>query len=343
MELGAEAWCLSGGIIGMSAARPCPMSRVIRCRLANSAACTEIIDTSDYYQPRIITEMRILALAQNLARNQLRICPSTLHLLKWPATECPQKSRACFTVRPQEKLPTMTCEQSISSKGASGVSDFDPYLLPDANVLDNCFREKNPGALQEHETFFSGLRIRELIDEPLAGKFDYAYLQRIHYYIFQDLYPGWAGTTRTISTAKKERLLEGESVKYADPGKGGSGIESAARVLFDKLEQDSYLQNLDRRAFCEALAVFLSTLWQLHPFREGNTRTIMVMCYHITRQAGHRISLRYVDKMHKDLRDSLVISTLGDLQKLEDFLFVAIGKDDRNKGLVWRIFARLQS
>ena len=63
----------------------------------------------------------------------------------------------------------------------------------------------------------------------------------------------------------------------------------------------------------------------------------------ITRQAGYRISLRYVDKMHKDLRDSLVISTLGDLQKLEDFLFVAIGKDDRNKSLCRKILARLQS
>ncbi len=57
----------------------------------------------------------------------------------------------------------MTCEQSTCIKGAFGVSNFDPYLLPDANVLDNCFREKNPGSLQEHETFFSGLRIRELI------------------------------------------------------------------------------------------------------------------------------------------------------------------------------------
>jgi len=237
----------------------------------------------------------------------------------------------------------MTCARSTCSKGDFGVSSFDPYLLPDANVLDNCFREKNPDALQEHETFFSGLRIRELIDDPLTGKFDYDYLLRIHGYIFQDLYPAWAGTTRTISTVKKERLLDGESVKYADPGEGGCGIESEARVIFNKLEQDSYLQGLNRRAFCEALAVFLSKLWLLHPFREGNTRTIMVMCYHIARQAGHRISLRYVDKMHKDLRDNLVISTLGELQKLEDFLFVAIGIGDRNKSLVWRIFARLQS
>ena len=236
-----------------------------------------------------------------------------------------------------------TCGQSICSKGASGVSNFDPYLMPDANVLDNCFGEKNPYSLQEHETFFSGLRIRELIDDPLTGKFDYDYLLRIHCYIFQDLYPGWAGATRTIPMAKKERLLQGKSVKYADPGKGGSRIESAARVIFNKLEQDSYLSGLDRRAFCEALAVFLSKLWLLHPFREGNTRTIMVMCYHITRQAGYRISLRYVDKMHKDLRDSLVISTLGDLQKLEDFLFEAIGKDDRNKSLCRKILARLQS
>jgi cell filamentation protein len=215
--------------------------------------------------------------------------------------------------------------------------------MPDANLLDNCFGEKNPYFLQEHETFFSGLRIRELIDAPLTGKFDYDHLLRIHAYIFQDLYPGWAGTTRTIPMAKKERLLQGKSVQYAHPGKQGSKIESAARVLFNKLEQDSYLQDQDRREYCEGLALFLSKLWQLHPFREGNTRTIMVMCYHITRQAGYHISLKYVDNMHKDLRASLVISTLGDLQKLEDFLFAAIGDDDRDNRLCRNILARLRS
>ena len=133
-----------------------------------------------------------------------------------------------------------TCGQSICSKGASGVSDFDPYLMPDANLLDNCFGEKNPYFLQEHETFFYGLRIREILAAPLTGKFDYDHLLRIHAYIFQDLYPGWAGTTRTIPMAKKERLLQGKSVQYAHPGKQGSRIESAARVLFNKLEKDSY-------------------------------------------------------------------------------------------------------
>ena len=44
----------------MSAARPYPVSTVIRCRRTNSAVCTEIIDTSDYYQPRKLTGMRML-------------------------------------------------------------------------------------------------------------------------------------------------------------------------------------------------------------------------------------------------------------------------------------------
>jgi hypothetical protein len=44
----------------MSAARLYLVSTVIRCRRTNSAVCTEIIDTSDYYQPRIPTGMRML-------------------------------------------------------------------------------------------------------------------------------------------------------------------------------------------------------------------------------------------------------------------------------------------
>ena len=48
------------GAIDMSAARPYLVSTVIRRRCTNSAVCTEIIDTSDYNQPRIPTGMRML-------------------------------------------------------------------------------------------------------------------------------------------------------------------------------------------------------------------------------------------------------------------------------------------
>jgi len=222
------------------------------------------------------------------------------------------------------------------------VDKTDPYLLSDANVLDNCFGEKNHSRLQEHEIFFSGLRIRELIDDPLTGKLDYDLLLRIHAYIFQDLYPSWAGATRTIAIAKRERLLEGKSVKYSDPGKAGTRINTEASALFDKLEQDCYLQGLDDKAFCAGLAAFLSTLWKIHPFREGNTRSIMVLCYHLTRQAGYCISLKYIDNMHRELRNSLVFSMVNDVQRLEDFLFRSIYYDDRSKGLFNKILYRLE-
>ena len=113
------------------------------------------------------------------------------------------------------------------------------------------------------------------------------------------------------------------------------------RTLFDKLEKDCCPQDLNREGNCEGLALFLSKLRQLHPFREERTRTIMVMCYHIARQAGYQFSLKLVANRHKNLRDSLVISTLGDIQKLEDFLLLAIGKDDRSKSLWRKILARI--
>ncbi len=209
--------------------------------------------------------------------------------------------------------------------------DYDPYLLPDANVLDNCFGEKNASALRDYETFFSGLRICELIEIPVTTPLNYSYLKHIHAYIFQDIYPEWAGTTRTINLFKREKLLNGDSVKYTRAGDGGSNVEKFSTQLFQELKRGNYLQGLDRSEFCKNLANFMSRIWQIHPFREGNTRSIMVVCYDISRFAGYPLSLRFIDKNHKRFRNSLVLSTVGKPENLIRLLLKAVMHESRHK------------
>lgn len=212
----------------------------------------------------------------------------------------------------------------------------DPYLLPDANVLSNCFGEKNDSILQEYEIFFSGLRICELIDNPITSFPDYNDLKNIHAYIFQDIYPDWAGQTRTVKISKREKLLKGKSVKYTHPGDDGSRIEDSATQLFQKLRKEEYLHGLTRPKFCENFTKFMSQLWQIHPFREGNTRTIMVLCYYISSQAGYPLSLNYIDRNHKELRDGLVLSTVDKPQRLAQFLCKAITRKSRHGIEFWK-------
>lgn len=196
--------------------------------------------------------------------------------------------------------------------------------MADANVLKNCLEERNRHLLLEHEIFFSGLRISELLEMPMQGKLDYSLLQQIHGYIFQDIYPDWAGATRSVPIYKPEKLLNNQSVEYGIPGESGKSIENDLEILFGELARDQFLSELEPETFSQKLARYLSRLWQIHPFREGNTRSIMVFFYYLSLRAGYSLSLKYLDNNHRTVRNSLVLSTTGNEVPLRRCLFRAI-------------------
>lgn len=66
------------------------------------------------------------------------------------------------------------------------------YCYPDSDVLVNKLDIRDPNKLQIFERKLTMLRLLELIDKPIEGKFDLKHLQAIHAYIFQDVYD-WAG------------------------------------------------------------------------------------------------------------------------------------------------------
>lgn len=117
--------------------------------------------------------------------------------------------------------------------------------------------------------------VSQRITELLAkGAFVLApeFLTQIHRYLFQDLdvavfHPGEFKSARMI---KQESILNGDSVLYADP----STYEMSLRAIFSEEQSKCYntLDNNELDSFCRAIAL----LWQVHPFYEGNTRTVAV-------------------------------------------------------------------
>lgn len=76
------------------------------------------------------------------------------------------------------------------------------YCYPGSNVLVNKLDIRDPNKLQIFERKLTMLRLLELIDKPIEGKFDFKHLQAIHAYIFfQDMYD-WAGKIRTVDISK---------------------------------------------------------------------------------------------------------------------------------------------
>lgn len=102
----------------------------------------------------------------------------------------------------------------------------------------------------------------------------------IHKKLFEGIY-GHAGKLRDYNITKKEWILNGASVLY------GSASELRATLEYDFLEERKFsYKNLTMDEIIHHLAVFVSRLWQIHVFGEGNTRTTAVFFIKYLRTLG---------------------------------------------------------
>ena len=124
----------------------------------------------------------------------------------------------------------------------------------------------------ELECDFVSMRIVELLDQD-NFELSADYLKYIHKYLFQDVYE-FAGEFRKIDFSKHEKILNNDSVAYGD-----------SKTLTESLEYDISLEkekNYKDMSIVEVIkniTDFTSSIWQVHPFREGNTRTTAVFIY----------------------------------------------------------------
>jgi cell filamentation protein len=134
------------------------------------------------------------------------------------------------------------------------------YCYPNSNVLINKLGITDIEKLYDVERKLTSLRILELLENPINGKFDFEHLKKIHEYIFQDIYE-WAGKVRTVDIAKENMFCK---VQF---------IQSQADELFYKLNRENYFHNIDKSKIPEKFAFYFAEINALHPFREGNGRT----------------------------------------------------------------------
>lgn len=155
----------------------------------------------------------------------------------------------------------------------------DPYVYPNTDVLINKLGIKTREELNVAEADYTAVRIYQLKQEPIKGKFDLKHLQRIHKHIFQDIY-SWAGKTRTVAMSKTGMFCLPQH------------IEPCAKDFFDSLKHNhNYLKNMDTNTFTTQCAHYLGEINALHPFREGNGRTQRVFIEQLAYQAGYDLNL----------------------------------------------------
>jgi len=174
----------------------------------------------------------------------------------------------------------------------------DTYCYPGTDVLRNKAEITNAEDLDAYEGELSTLRSIEILENPVAGQFNLAHLQRIHLALFQDIYD-WAGEIRTVDISRGNSRFA--NVRF---------IEAAANDIFNKLARENWLKGLDADALSKRLAHYLSEINALHPFREGNGRVQRIFISQLSQSAGYQLD--YSDLEQEQIYRAMELAFNGD-------------------------------
>lgn len=167
------------------------------------------------------------------------------------------------------------------------------YCYPDTSVLINRLGIHDKDQLLTAETSIVAVRLYQLYQNPIKGKFDYNHLCYIHYHIFQDLYD-WAGTTRTVNIAKASLFC---LVQF---------IPSYAESIFPNYFNDCMLAKDNPKKFIHIFTAHYADLNALHPFREGNGRSQREFAREICLKCGYAFNLRHTN--HEEMLSASIES-----------------------------------
>ena len=132
----------------------------------------------------------------------------------------------------------------------------------------------------------------------------------IHRKLFQDIF-SHAGKIREYNITKKEWVLDGDTVVY------GSASELRATLDYDFSQEKSFdYRGLSMDEIIHHLAIFISRLWQIHVFGEGNTRTTAVFFIKYLRTLGFHVTNEIFANHAWYFRNALVRANYTDLKKM---------------------------
>ena len=146
-------------------------------------------------------------------------------------------------------------------------------------IVSSYYENKPKDDERTEEADIVSNRIAQIISDD-SFTFTVGQLVSIHKRLFEGVY-GHAGKLRDFNFIKREWVLDGRSVIYGDYHELSSTLEYDFEVerkfKYDGLSDDEVIEHL---------ATFISNLWQIHAFQEGNTRTTAVFFIKYLRTLG---------------------------------------------------------
>ena len=188
------------------------------------------------------------------------------------------------------------------------ISDFEKNLIDEESLEKKLYnyyemqRAKNKSVFREYECDLVSSRMVKIIKDYKNFNFSEEYLKQIHKYLFKDVFV-FAGTYRKTNLSKKEKILNGDTVKYSNY----QDIEAYLNYDFNEYKSKEFS--------IENITDFLSNIWQIHPFNEGNTRTIIIFMLHYLQSLGYDLNYEFFKNDSKAFRNSLVTSNYENLKE----------------------------
>jgi fido (protein-threonine AMPylation protein) len=144
------------------------------------------------------------------------------------------------------------------------------------------------------------------------------YLKSIHKYLFEGIYDH-AGKFREYNISKSEMILNEESVKYANY----FAIQSTLEYDMETMKKVRYTQ-MSADEMVDKIVTFTSSIWQVHPFMEGNTRTTALFIEQYLNGMGFDVNNQVFQEKAKYFRNALVRSNYSDyvrgIESTDDYL-----------------------
>jgi len=167
---------------------------------------------------------------------------------------------------------------------------------------------RTPEDAEMHEADTASTNIRRILTEKTFA-FTLVGLTSVHRRIFDGVFK-FAGQIRDYNITKKEWVLRGDTVLYVS----APDIRKAIEYDLEQERQFDY-SKVNRTGLVNHIAQFVSGLWQIHPFGEGNTRTTAVFTILYLRSMGFDVTNDLFANHSWYFRNALVRANYQNVQK----------------------------
>lgn len=225
---------------------------------------------------------------------------------------------------PQKREKSYAWQTAIGLQAVDGLKPSD-YLVETAcrhidgditidevqQLIKSYYESKDIRAVKAAETEEAdkvSANIAALLNERTFA-FTFAGLVAIHRRVFDGVFK-FAGQIRDYNITKKEWVLRGDTVLYVS----APDIRRAIEYDLEQEKTFNYI-GLDISQIVRHIAQFVSGLWQIHPFGEGNTRTTAVFTIQYLRTMGFNVENDLFAKHSWYFRNALVRANYQNIQK----------------------------